>query len=122
MKKVYIAGDRHDNAKSAKQIAEAIEDLKSIGLADILDRNRPYNGQRWTDDGARGKQEVKGITMRDIRDCLILAFYDARPPECNPPPKEVEDLPLNEMSLESISQHLTCWIERYMGIYPNIKA
>lgn len=38
------------------------------------DRERPYNGQPWTDDGARGKTEVRGLTMRDIRDCLMKAF------------------------------------------------
>lgn len=38
------------------------------------DKDRPYNGQPWTCDGERGKQEVKGITMRDIRDCLIKAM------------------------------------------------
>lgn len=38
------------------------------------DRERPYNGQPWTDDGERGKTEVKGLTMRDIKDCLIKAF------------------------------------------------
>jgi hypothetical protein len=38
------------------------------------DRERPYNGQPWTDDGARGKTEVKGLTMRDMKDCLIKAF------------------------------------------------
>lgn len=38
------------------------------------DRERPYNGQSWTDEGERGKREVKGLTMRDIRDCLIKAM------------------------------------------------
>lgn len=38
------------------------------------DRERPYNGQSWTDDGERGKTEVKGLTMRDIKDCLIKAI------------------------------------------------
>lgn len=38
------------------------------------DRERPYNGQSWTDEGKRGKTEVKGLTMRDIRDCLIKAM------------------------------------------------
>ena len=119
MNKVYVAGDRHENAKAAKQILEAIEELKCIGILDVLDRNRPYNGQRHTDDGKRGETEVRGITMRDVRDCLILAFYDSRPPDCNPP-ESVEDLPLDDMSLEAISQNLACWIERYMGIFPNI--
>lgn len=121
MKQVHVAGDRHDNAKAAKQIAEAIEDLKTIGLQDVLDRNRPYKGQRWTDDGLRGKQEVQGLTMRDVRDCLILAMYDSRPADCNPPPKEVTNLPLERMDAEAISQNLGCWIERYMGIFPNVK-
>ncbi len=120
MKKVYVAGDAHDNARSAKQIAEAIEDLECLGLQDVLNRNRSYNGQRWTDDGERGKTLVQGLTMRDIRDCLILAFYDSCPPGLRVFSKSVEDLPLTEMSLEAISQNLTCWIERYMGIFPNI--
>lgn len=41
------------------------------------DRERPYNGQSWTDDGERGRQEVKGLTMRDIRDCLIKAMLQS---------------------------------------------
>lgn len=121
MKRVYVAGDKHDNAKSAKQIAEAIEYLKPLGLQDVLNRNRPYNGQRHTDDGERGKQEVHGITIRDVRDCLILAFYDSAEIDRRHPPKSVEDLPLDKMSLEAISQNMCCWIERYMGIFPNIK-
>jgi hypothetical protein len=43
------------------------------------DRNREYNGQSWTDDGERGKTEVKGLTMRDIRDCLIKAMLISSP-------------------------------------------
>lgn len=38
------------------------------------DRERPYNGQDWTDDGERGKTEVKGLTFRDIKDCLVKAI------------------------------------------------
>jgi len=41
------------------------------------DRERPYNGQSHTDDGERGKTEVKGLTMRDIKDCLIMAMLDS---------------------------------------------
>lgn len=43
------------------------------------DRERPYNGQPWTDEGERGKTEVKGLTMRDLRDCLIKAMLSASP-------------------------------------------
>jgi hypothetical protein len=38
------------------------------------DRDRPYNGQSWTYDGDRGKHQVSGLTMRDIKDCLIKAM------------------------------------------------
>lgn len=38
------------------------------------DRERPYNGQIHTDDGLRGKQIVQGLTMRDLKDCLIKAM------------------------------------------------
>lgn len=43
------------------------------------DRERPYNGQPHTDHGERGKAEVKGLTMRDIRDCLIRAMLVSYP-------------------------------------------
>lgn len=43
------------------------------------DRERPYNGQPHTDEGDRGKTEVKGLTMRDIRDCLIKAMLMSSP-------------------------------------------
>lgn len=38
------------------------------------DRERPYNGQSHTDDGIRGSRIVEGLTMRDIKDCLIKAM------------------------------------------------
>jgi len=124
MKKVYVAGDKYSKAKVAKQILDAIEDIECIGLADVLDRNHSYNGQPWTSDGERGQAMVEGLTMRDIRDCLILAFYSSTPDieflMKETPPQSVEDLPLEKMSLEAISQNLACWLERYMGIFPNV--
>lgn len=119
MKRVHVVGDKYDKAKAAKQILEAIENIECIGLEDILDRSRPYSGQLWTDDGERGRTMVQGLTIRDVRDCLILAFYSSAPPQ-EASPQSVEDLPLAEMSLEAISQNLTCWLERYMGIFPNL--
>lgn len=41
------------------------------------DRERPYNGQAHTDYGERGKQLVVGLTMRDIKDCLVMAILDS---------------------------------------------
>ncbi|MBA7676069.1 hypothetical protein ES703_84309 [subsurface metagenome] len=120
MKKAYIAGDKHYNAKSAKQILEAIKEYKGPQFDRIKARNRLYNGQPWTNEGNRGMTEVKGLSMRDISDCLWFACYDSRPPG-TPIIKSVEDLPFKDMSIEAIAQNLSCWIERYMGIFPNIK-
>ena len=38
------------------------------------DRKRPYDGQPHTDDGIRGMVEIRGLTMRDIKDCFVKAF------------------------------------------------
>ena len=119
MKVIHVIGDKYAKAKAAKQILEAIEDIECIGVKDVLDRNRSYNGQPWTSDGERGQTMVQGLTMRDIRDCLILAFYSSAP-LAETPPESLENLPLSEMSLEAISQNLVCWLERYMGIFPNL--
>ncbi len=43
------------------------------------DRDRPYDGQPWTCYGERGKTEVKGITFRDMKDCLIMAMLESAP-------------------------------------------
>jgi hypothetical protein len=43
------------------------------------DRDRPYNGQKHTIDGIRGKQMVTGLTIRDLKDCLIKAMLVSAP-------------------------------------------
>lgn len=57
------------------------------------DRERPYDGQPWTDNGIRGQSEVKGVTFRDIRDCLIRAILISAP---NP-------------ALDDTNEFLKCW-------------
>ncbi|MGW8177243.1 MAG: hypothetical protein ACWGQW_00380 [bacterium] len=100
-------------------LEEALEALDPTDLLSVMDRGRPYNGQPWTDTGERGKQEVSGVTMRDIRDCFIRACYDSRPPEQNPP-DSVYKLDWEQIDVMAVCQNMTCWIERYMGIYPNV--
>ncbi len=116
---VHVAGDKYMNAGAAAQIVEAIEELKAIGLSDVTDRDRPYAGQPWTSDGDRGRTLVEGVTMRDVRDCFILALFSSQP-YGKPRPETVDDLDLKELSLEAVSQNLACWLERYMGIFPNL--
>jgi len=105
--------------ETQEEINEAIERMSPSNYLDTLDRERPYNGQPWTDAGIRGKQEVFGITMRDIRDCYIRACYEsAKIPEgeC---PKTIFDLDWDGIDPIAIIQNTLCWIERYMGIFPN---
>lgn len=78
-----------DLGKEVKMLDASSEDFKEQfefaiwgtgGSSDYRnDRERPYNGQSWTDEGERGKTEVKGLTMRDIRDCLIKAMLVSSP-------------------------------------------
>ncbi len=116
---VHVAGDKYMNAGAAAQIVEAIGELKAIGLNDVTDRDRPYAGQPWTSDGDRGRTLVEGVTMRDVRDCFILALFSSQP-YGEVRPETVDDLYLQELSLEAVSQNLACWLERYMGIFPNL--
>lgn len=112
------------------------------------DRNRPYNGQPWTNNGIRGKQKVKGLTMRDIKDCLVQAFLVCAEPDdpeqyklsqkvfeiSNDPDigkgtkyaakgtwrtQDVYKMDLSKIDPLAVAQNLTCFIEHYMGIYPN---
>lgn len=86
------------------------------------DRDRQYDGQTWTVDGIRGKTEVKGVTMRDIKDCYIKAVLlsmgvglkeDWRP-------QDLYKVDYNNIDPLAIISNLTVEIEKMMGIYPNI--
>lgn len=106
------------------------------------DRNRPYGGSPHMTDGIRGKQNVEGLTVRDVRDCLIQAFLaSSGDPEIaskcfeisNDPdrkdseyadkgdwqPKDVYKVDLKSIDPMAVCQNLMCFIEYYMGIYPN---
>jgi hypothetical protein len=93
-----------------------------------MDRNRPYNGQPWTDTGIRGQQLVEGLTMRDICDCYIRGIisscnddYLKRKMEENTLKwDDIYDVDFNDIDLHAIRQNLTCHIERMMGIFPNV--
>lgn len=93
------------------------------------DRDRPYNGQPWTDNGIRGATKVEGLTMRDIRDCLVLAFLQSSlQPELR---TKIEDGTwrwedvyriANDIDFQAVGQNMSCNIEKMMGIYPNTKG
>lgn len=107
-----------------------------------MNRNRPYTGQPHTDLGHRGSQEVKGLTMRDIRDCFIRAFISSHQyykdgtldrliPNADiiDEAKKGEKAQLNGNDLYelvgdidpiAVAQNLCCEIEMMMGIFPNV--
>jgi len=104
------------------------------------DRERPYNGQPQTSDGERGKTEVKGITFRDLQDCMIQGFLNASDDndlakltfERNEEFKNTEyackgtwrpqDVYKIKDDLDPLAviQNALCFVEFYMGIFPNV--
>jgi len=105
--------------KEQEKINNAIEEVSPSNYLDTLDRERPYNGQPWTDAGIRGRQEVSGITMRDIRDCYIRACFECSGLSPSEYPKSIFDLDWSSIDPLAVIQNTLCWVERYMGIFPN---
>jgi hypothetical protein len=71
------------------------------------DRNRPYLGQAHTDEGERGMTLVKGLTMRDVSDCIRRGIALAT--------REYDG-----MDPVAVAQNACCEIEKMMGIFPNL--
>lgn len=86
-----------------------------------MDRNRPYDGQPHTDTGERGKEIIKGLTMRDVRDCFVVGCFEASGLPPSKYPSSLYELPWDEMDPLAVCQNMTCEIERKMGIFPNIE-
>jgi len=107
-----------------------------------MNRNREYTGPDHTLDGIRGKTEVRGITFRDLKDCLAQAILASTgEAEFSDKTVEIDDefkdteyeykgdwtfndlykVDLNKLDPLAIAQNLGCFVEHYMGIYPNIK-
>lgn len=97
-----------------------MERLCPSSLAASLDRDRPYDGQPHTVTGERGATQVTGVTFRDLRDCFIRGCYDASGLSSEDWPGSVYDLPWDDMDPIAIFQNMSCWVERYMDIYPNV--
>ena len=109
-------------------VSQATDDFRN-------DRERPYNGQPHTDKGVRGKQEVKGLTMRDIHDCFVMGLLESVPEEltdgrwlgdkvenitwCD---NDMYGFDLDKVSPGAICQNMLCNVEKMMGIYPNVDS
>ncbi len=97
-----------------------IEQISDPTYLSTLDRGRPYNGQPHTDAGERGKQEISGITMRDLQDCFIRACFHGSGLRSDEYPRTIYELPWDDIDPMAIAQNLGCEVERYMGIFPNV--
>ena len=109
-----------DEIRGPEDLARIINDLMDADYLQVLDRTRPYDGQPHTDLGERGKQEVYGVTFRDLRDCFVRGCYGASGLSAENYPRDVYGLPWQEMDPIAVFQNMACWVERYMGIYPNV--
>ena len=105
------------------------------------DRERPYNGQSHTDYGKRGETLVQGLTMRDISDCMVQGFLAASNNEDlqkkvfeihkefqgteyaskgNWRYQDIYKIDLSEIDPGAVIKNTICFIEYYMGIFPNV--
>ena len=105
-----------------------VEHLYQSNNISPLDRNRPYEGQPWTDQGERGKTLVAGLTMRDVMDCFVLGWLQATG-RCslaesgNPSYNDLYEEPpedFKNFDPIAIGQQMINEIEKRMGIWPNI--
>ena len=114
-------------------------DLNEIimGLSDhTTDPDRPFTGQPHTENGERGKTEIKGLRFRDLADCIVKAWIDAgsvtieNEASAEELRKRAEDGTLNyndvyniecgEIDPLALMQCIIVRVEKAMKIYPNI--
>lgn len=108
-----------------------------VSLSDhTTDPNRPFTGQPHTDQGERGKTEVKGIIFRDLADAICKAWIDAavhtiedeklqdelreRANDGTLNYNDLYKLECGDIDPIALIQNVCCRVEKAMGIYPNI--
>jgi hypothetical protein len=102
-------------------LGRVIKTLAGGDLAtSMLGRDRPYDGQPHTDEGIRGATEVRGITMRDLKDCFVIGAFESAPVDRADWPNDVFGLPWDQMDPMAVVQNMLCNVEKRMGIYPNM--
>ncbi len=86
-----------------------------------LDKDRAYDGQPTTHNGERGKEPIKGLTVRDIADCIVRGFLEsAGIYDKHPLHDDIFKINMTELSPGAVIQSTVCNIEKMMGIFPNI--
>jgi hypothetical protein len=85
-----------------------------------LGRDRPYNGQPHTDEGIRGATEVRGITMRDLKDCFVIGAFESTGLAAEDYPDDIWGIDWSDLDPMAVIQNMLCNVEKRMGIYPNV--
>lgn len=99
-----------------------------------LSRYRNYGGQHQTFQGSRGGLQVKGLTTRDISDCIVRSFLKCSRDQLVEMSSEEEHdrkmsrdeyeyntlykLDLNKLDPIAVLQNTVCEIEKMMDVYP----
>jgi len=109
------------------------EELGDIiaGLSDQLTHpDRPFSGQPWTCFGKRGKTEIKGVRFRDLSDCVCRAMVrdfsksevlKLRADDHTLNYNDLYGMEFDDMDPLALIQAVCCEVERFMGIFPNVK-
>lgn len=105
------------NEEFNKQLKWAFAEMQGTN-AHSMARERPYDGQPHTMLGKRGKEEVKGLTIRDIGDCIVKALLSCGGTEReNPIWDDVYSIEsLNDIDPVAVVQNTACNIEKMMNI------
>lgn len=85
-----------------------------------LGKDRPYNGQPHTDEGIRGSEQVRGLTMRDIKDCFVIGAFRSTGLSVADYPDNIYKIDWNDLDPMAVCQNMLCAIEERMGIFPNL--
>lgn len=101
------------------QLAEFFDD--GAQYLETLFPDRPHEGQDHTDQGERGKTEVRGISLRDLADCYVIGTFEASGIHgAENYPRTIYELPWHDMDPMAIQKGMLCRVEERMGIYPNL--
>lgn len=115
------------------ELGDELDDILEAMSDHTTDPDRPFMGQPHTDQGERGKTEIKGIRFRDLADCIVRAFIDAagftlenademyrRADDGTLNYNDLYQLDLGKMDPLALCENVSCRVEKAMGIYPNL--
>ncbi len=106
--------------EAVRAIREFIDGETRNDYIAALFHDRPYDGQFHTDGGERGKEEVRGVTMRDLHDCFVIGCFQASGLAAENYPRSIYELPWDDMDPGAVASNMVCAVEQRMGIYPNL--